>query len=536
MRVTTVALALAMLSLGAPARAGEPKAPYPAAIGEHVDPAATGHWPVRVRSLDRVAWRFSEGQFAGMAVPGPEDLVYVQAGGGGVRAVRSGTGERVWIGTGNWSFFNYSTCVTGADGTVYGGNFGSLSAMARDGTLRWQTDLDASWIHRPPALSPDGKRLYLGSDNLEVACVDAATGSVLWARRDVKSPWMPCCFEPSGAFIASIGDRVVCIDREGKDLWSMPGGRGHLLLAGNALVMVCGALLEAFDSDTRARLWKVSVEADVAGMALGDDGRILLSFQSGSLASVAADGKLRWRRKLSEHALGPPATTQGGETLVVDGAGFLFLCDSNGEVISKIDTGGAPWRWRPSVGRDGRVYVNHANDVVCIDGAERAAPRPLVATDLTIVAADFVVDLWVSGRKVPVDHRHALGSKSGPGSERVALDVRKGDWLAFQVAASPLRRGGSGYFGLVAMDAAGHEVFRSECGSEWSACDDPGSAPAFIAERGSGAEQAAVSPAVPWASAAALWQRILKRDFTGEPLWGSSASPWLKWAQPPEQP
>ena len=106
----TFALVIATaLALAAPARAEEASNAYPVVLGDHVDPAAHAHWPVRVRSLDRIAWRFTEGEHAGMAVPGADGLLYIQAGGGGIRGVDASTGKTAWLVPGNTQFFNYPT-------------------------------------------------------------------------------------------------------------------------------------------------------------------------------------------------------------------------------------------------------------------------------------------------------------------------------------------------------------------------------------------------------------------------------------------
>ena len=231
--------------------------------------------------------------------------------------------------------------------------------------------------------------------------------------------------------------------------------------------------------------------------------------------------------------LARPVTAAGGDILVCDVSGMLFLCDSNGDVTSRINTGGGPFRWRPAVGRDGRVYLSHAADVVCIDGAERAPARPLVATDLTLVAEDFVVDLWLSGHKVPLALRHAVVNRPGLTTEHVALDVRQGDWLVFSAVANLLRSGSDSYFALRATDLRGEEAFVSRRGPDWSACDEPGEVPAYLAQREVSGERPAILAATPSIEAAGTWRSVLGSEFTGEPLWGKEASTWLKFRAPP---
>src|SRR5205085_602738 len=124
---------------------------------------------VRARRARRLARALPRG-------PRPHRLrgSHTLAGSSGPRQQGEIIMKRPWIGPGNWQFFNYSSCAVGPDGAAYGGNVGFVTAVERDGRQRWQTNLDASWIHRPPALSPDGKRLYVGGDGLGLAALDTA--------------------------------------------------------------------------------------------------------------------------------------------------------------------------------------------------------------------------------------------------------------------------------------------------------------------------------------------------------------------------
>jgi outer membrane protein assembly factor BamB len=486
----------------------------------------------RIRKLERIEWTYQAGVKIGRAEHGAGGPIRVMAGGGNIHGVDPATGKGLWAAGGHTNYWNYSSCVLGADGTAYGGNHTWVSAVRPDGKLRWRTSLKASWIHGPPALSPDGKTLYVGADNVGIASLDAATGEINWLRRDFKSPWTRYAFDPAGRVIAGFPTRVVCFEADGSEAWQIPGAVSTMLTVGNRLVVSRGKKLEALDLGTRKRLFAVDLGSKVHGTVLGDDGRIAVTLASGELAQVDIGGRFRWRRRISGKPLSQPATGRGGETVVMDTAGKVYLLDSNGIELSSIETGGSYWRWRPSIGPDGRVFVNHHDRLICIGGAEREPPRPVRATSMLVVADDFLVDAWVNGKLVPLSAREMRSETFGATTERIRVDVREGDWVVFNVVANRLRWGGACYFGVHAIDDDWRVGFVTRPGAGWSACDDPSDVTAFIAERDAGTDRPAIRPKIPWSGGKDRFREQLGKPFTGEPIWGRSANTWIKYVVP----
>ncbi|MHC5011155.1 MAG: outer membrane protein assembly factor BamB family protein, partial [Planctomycetota bacterium] len=382
-----------VLASGGPATAEDVAPAFPAIVGDGVGPQNHAHWPVRVQFLEQVRWTYSEGSHVGMAAPIADGLLFVQAGGGSIRGVEAGTGKRWWISPGHTTYWNYSTCVLGPGGIAYGGNYDFVQAVDRQGKRLWRTQLQCRWIHSAPAVSPDGTTLYVSGDGLGIAALNTQNGLVNWMRRDFASPWNTYCFDAAGNLIVSTRAGTFCFAPNGKELWSLPGKLGHLMVVEDTLISTDERGVHGLDLATRERVWTWPAGQDVVGLAYGDDERILVSLLSGELASLSRDGRLRWLRRLSETALHRPVTVLGGETLVADVAGRLMLCDSNGRVISFIETNGQPYRWRPTVSREGMVYLGHRDHLFCIGGARRSPPRRVVASDLAVVADDFVVDV-----------------------------------------------------------------------------------------------------------------------------------------------
>ncbi|MEM8885754.1 MAG: PQQ-binding-like beta-propeller repeat protein [Planctomycetota bacterium] len=528
---------LATLLIASLVCAGEPtagaKEAYPAIVGEWGGPHARAFYPVRVSTFERVAWKFTEGAHTGCACPGTDGVLRIQGGGGFIRGVDAASGTRRWIAGGHARFFNYSACVLGPDGTAYGGNHTRFHAVDAQGKTRWTTELGASWIHRPPALAPDGRTVFVGGDALGIAALDTANGRVRWQRRDFGSPWTVYAFDDRGHLFAAFRRRLVCFHAtKGKEVWSQRGSFGHLMFAGGRLVAARGSDLVVLDPSTGRELRKTPLGGKLQGLAYSDHGRVLASMEDGRLLSIDTAGRARFAVRVGKRPLGAPVATQGGEAIVVDADGVLHRVAPDGTVAQSFPLPVKPWRWRPTVGPDGSVYVNGKDTVVKVTGPERPPAPPLVAQSMLLVADDFVVDVWVNGKKLPREARELVLEIHGASTERVHADLRPGDWVVFQVANNRLRWGGASYFGARGVRPDGKLAFVSTTKGNWSYCDDPGRAMKFIGNRDIGADQLARKPRREWDGAVGIWKGQIGRGFEGEAIWGKAPVTWLKFIVP----
>jgi outer membrane protein assembly factor BamB len=530
--------AVVLLSLVTLAMAGRPESEhaggrlFPLSIGEAVSPQGTAYFPVVARSMDKLAWRFSEGQHSGFACVGRDGVIRLQGGGGYIRGVDASTGARRWIAGGNARFFNYSSCVLGRDGTSYGGNRDSVCAVDKDGKLRWRTALQASWIHRPPALSPDGKTIFVGGDALGIAALDVADGTVRWLRKDFQSPWSKYVFDHSGRLIVGVKDRVVCFEPNGgAERWTLPIRATKMMVVAHRLIVAIGNKIACYDLATRKREWETKLGSRVNGLALSDDSRVRATLKNGHLVALSLEGRLHWDSAVSKTSLHRPTTTRGGVTLVSDKGGMLYRITADGKTAQSIQVR-APWRWRPMLGPDGSIYVNDRDGVQKVTGKKLLPARHPVATKMTVVADDFVVNVWKNGEKVPDRNRVLLLEIHGASTECVHTDLRPGDWVVFHVVANRLRWGGSAYLGVFGVDSQGLQAFVSTTKGNWSACDDIAKAKRFVLERDFGADILASKPAKPWEGAAPIWKKQIGRDFPGEAVWGKKSSTWIKFIVP----
>ncbi len=164
------------------------------------------------------------------------------------------------------------------------------------------------------------------------------------------------------------------------------------------------------------------------------------------------------------------------------------------------------------------------------DVAQVTVAKPLLRASYLITAADdFVVDMFVNGKPIPDSSRTMLEERFGATVERVDVEVRRGDWLVFNVVNNRLRWGGTRYFGVAGCFAPSEFGFVSDRASrQWSACDNPRDAVRFITQRAFHSRAAVQLIDNPWPAGDALMQQYAGANWSGTPVWGKARSTWIK--------
>jgi hypothetical protein len=158
-----------------------------------------------------------------------------------------------------------------------------------------------------------------------------------------------------------------------------------------------------------------------------------------------------------------------------------------------------------------------------------AATKPTRCKYLITVTDDMVVDVYHNGRPVPDSKRTLLREIYGATVERMDVEVKKGDWLVFNVANNRLRWGGAYYFAVAGCFGTNEYGFVSSLDTgQWSACDTPRDADRFIAQKTYLRHQAAKPITQMWAEGTNFMKEYAGDNWSGTPLWGSSRCTWIK--------
>ncbi len=193
--------------------------------------------------------------------------------------------------------------------------------------------------------------------------------------------------------------------------------------------------------------------------------------------------------------------------------------------------GSALVRWRPPGQRE--LSAIPSGKLKHVESGSVTSTSSKLRDCVTIVAKDFVTEVYKNGVRIPDRDRKLLLDRFGATAERVSVSVRPGDWLVFHLANNRLRHKGSKYFGVAGHSKNGTLIFVTDPASEdWSVCDEPARVREFIRYRDEGTESRAVVIARPWEEGDKFMRKYADRDWSGQPLWGTSSSTWIKFIVP----
>ncbi|MBU1244560.1 PQQ-binding-like beta-propeller repeat protein [Myxococcota bacterium] len=271
----------------------------------------------------------------------------------------------------------------GADRWVVGDHKGRIQALdvarrQERWTIRpaWQAKTgDAVWS--APVLSPDGKTLWVGSDDDQLHQFDAVTGAGLaqvtpfaCTPKKKTDPEAARCDQdaaflvfPDGGLLTG-GAGISRVDASGKVLWQHPvtthvRGSAALDVDGHLYVATLGGEVLSLTADGKLR-WQAHARGQcdstplLAGgctVIVGCDDRTLTAFST-------IDGRVKWR-------LYAPEGFRGGGALSPDGATLYWGNLDRYLYAVSVENGKVQWRYRtagrqlipPLVDTAGRVLV-----------------------------------------------------------------------------------------------------------------------------------------------------------------------------------
>ena len=233
------------------------------------------------------------------------DTVYAANNDGTLYVLKLATGEKVWslhiskelwgapVTDGNLVF------VTSLDHFLY-----AVDPVAQK--VIWKVDLGGS-APDSPAISSDGKTLYIGSFAKKIFAVDIATGSVRWTAVTKDWVWGAPVLGGDSLFAADISGNIYSLGvPNGKDAW--PSLQPDGPITGSPLVLADGSMVVATESGSLfafntsgVKMWDITPGGKIytAPVDAGDStaGLIMVAPMNTDflLAAVSKDGKLIWK-------------------------------------------------------------------------------------------------------------------------------------------------------------------------------------------------------------------------------------------------
>jgi dipeptidyl aminopeptidase/acylaminoacyl peptidase len=176
------------------------------------------------------------------------------------------------------------------------------------GKAVWKSQVGRGTL-KSVAISPDGRRLAVGSDDHSVCALDAPTGRMLMMAQGHRGAVTSVAVSPDGKQLATgSADNSV-------QVWDMPTGRALMRLQGHNKGVECvafspdGKALASGGQDKVVRLWDVSTGKELRQFEAKDAVRCIAFSPDNKLLAVAAGDK---PVRLSDVATGKETRQFGG--------------------------------------------------------------------------------------------------------------------------------------------------------------------------------------------------------------------------------
>lgn len=175
-------------------------------------------------------------------------------------------------------------------------------------------------------------------------------------------------------------------------------------------------------------------------------------------------------------------------------------------------------------------YVSRGELEHSVEGNARLVTNrgPVLTDNLIAVVDDFIVDVYHNGERVSDSKRTLMNEIFGATVEKIDIQVRKGDWVVFNVVNNRLRWGGARYFAVAGLKEGAGTTFTTDLTTgRWSRCDDPSQVSAFIADPKFLADQRVYGIDAPWDQGNTLMHQYAD-GWNGTAVWGENRNTWIK--------
>ena len=287
-----------------------------------------------------------------------------------------------------------STPTVDADLVFVLGSRGRLAALrASTGETVWEIPITEAFGGELPtwafATAPlvDGDRLLVevgGSGSRAIAALEKTTGAVVWTSQEANLAYSsPIPLELGGTkqFVFLLQQKVVSLDRDGRELWSVPFAPQLDIKPASPVFVAPDLILVSASYDVGAKVVRLRTESTSVsaeevwsgrqmrshfGSAVALDGRIY-GFDTATLRCLeASTGTSCWaKRGLGKGSL----LYADGMFLVLSERGMLVLVEATPEAYRELASHQVldGRCWTPPSLSEGRLYLRNHTEMVAID-------------------------------------------------------------------------------------------------------------------------------------------------------------------------
>jgi outer membrane protein assembly factor BamB len=260
-------------------------------------------------------------------------VVYVSDSCGSLLALNATNGVKVWSFATSGLVYSSPLVTLDASGALFlafGSDDGTIYALHGDGTVRWMAPTSPNGeVSSSPAMSPDGKVLFVGSGDHGIYAFNASNGARLW--RDNTTSYV--FSSPAVGFAG-------------------PNGTLPTVFIGTT-----DRRLVALDAGTGNVRWQYNAAAGVyASPALAADGTVYIGSDSGAMTALTgSDGTVRWSFPTGAFIVSSPTLDAAGNVYFGSYDGHVYGLSSAGTKLWAFPAGNAVHSTL-ALGGDGTLY------------------------------------------------------------------------------------------------------------------------------------------------------------------------------------
>jgi outer membrane protein assembly factor BamB len=258
------------------------------------------------------------------------------------------------------------------------------------------------WVESSPAVA-DGK-VYIGSSNHNVYCLDALTGGLIWRYSTGDSVESSPAVADGRVYIGSWDNKVYCLDADtGKFIWSYKTEdrveySSPAVVDGKVYIGSWDDNVYCLDANTGDYIWSYKTGYRVKSSPAVADGKVYIGSMNDFYCLDADTGDYIWSFKTGVHS--SPAVADDK----------VYIGEFDGKVIClDANTGDYVWSYKlaekvhssPAVA-DGKVYIgSDDHNVYCLDA------------DTGGYIWSFKTGFWVESSPAVADGKVYIGSYDG---------------------------------------------------------------------------------------------------------------------------
>ncbi len=227
-----------------------------------------------------------------------------------------------------------------------------------------------AWIYSSPAVT--NGRLYIGSYDSKIYCLNASTGKHLWNYTLGAATFSSPAVADGRVYIGCINREIYCLNAStGGLLWNYTTGSGvycsPTVAGGRVYVGSFDTKVYCLNATTGSHLWNYTTEGGVQSSPAVADGRVYMGSFDGQVYCLnAITGAPLWNYTMGASLISSPAVADGRVSIGCEDGTIYCLNATTGSQFWNYTTAGLV-RSSPAVA-GGRIYVGSTDgSVYCLD-------------------------------------------------------------------------------------------------------------------------------------------------------------------------